>query len=141
MDTVTGITGARRPIQTFQLQAKLFRGFSDRSRLAILETLRHGARAVGDIAAATGLTQPNVSNHLKCLSECGLVIGEQKGRFTHYRLCDARIAQLLELADELLAGSAHRILNCTNYREDGSAGEAADQPAGGRERRRIQAKA
>jgi|SRR5271165_7109448 len=102
-----------------QLQAKLFRGFSDRSRLAILEILREGARAVGDIADANGLTQPNVSNHLNCLSDCGLVISEQKGRFIHYRLCDPRIAQLLELADELLARSAHRILNCANYREDG----------------------
>ena len=138
---MTGMTSARRPIQTFQLQAKLFRGFSDRSRLAILEMLRDGARAVGDIAEATGLTQPNASNHLKCLSECGLVVGEQKGRFIHYRLCDARIAQLLELADELLAGAAHRILNCTNYREGGSAGAAGEQPAGGRGRRMIRAKA
>ena len=30
----------RAPIQAFQYQAKLFRGFSDRSRLTILETLR-----------------------------------------------------------------------------------------------------
>lgn len=112
---------AKSAIPTFQIKAKLFCGFSDRSRLAILETLRDGARNVGDIADATGLTQPNVSNHLKCLSECGLVIGEPNGRFVHYRLTDSRIARLLRLADELLIGCADRILECKNYREKDSA--------------------
>lgn len=107
-------------VPTFQLQAKLFRGFSDRSRLAILEALRDRALPVGEIVRATGLTQPNVSNHLRCLSECGLVVGEQKGRFVHYRLGDEAVARMLRLADELLAGSAgQRILMCSNYREVG----------------------
>lgn len=131
------MTISRPPIPTFQLQAKLFRGFSDRSRLAILVTLRDGARAVGDIANATGLTQPNVSNHLKCLSECGLVIGEQKGRFVHYRLGDHRIAQMLKIADRLLARAGHSILHCANYREGGSArqDEAIEQNPERRARR------
>ena len=40
----------------FPLQARLFRGFADPSRLAILEALRDGPHTVGDIVAATGLT-------------------------------------------------------------------------------------
>jgi DNA-binding transcriptional ArsR family regulator len=118
------VTNSRAPTPPFQLQAKLFRGFSDRSRLAILEVLRDGALPVGEIVRATGLTQPNVSNHLRCLSECGLVVGEQKGRFVHYRLGDEAVAGMLRLADELLAGSAgQRILTCSNYRE-GSCGSS-----------------
>ena len=114
------MTNAQVPVPMFQLQAKLFRGFSDRSRLAILESLRNGALSVGEIVSATGLTQPNVSNHLKCLSECGLVVGEQTGRYVHYRLGDEAVARMLRLADELLAGSAgQRILACLNYREAG----------------------
>ena len=65
----------------------------------------------------TGLTQPNASNHLRCLSECGLVVGEQRGRFVHYRLGDDRVSLMLQLADELLAGSAQRIRECINYNE------------------------
>ena len=113
------MTNAQVLLPTFQLQAKLFRGFSDRSRLAILEALRNGALPVGEIVRATGLTQPNVSNHLRCLSECGLVVGEQRGRFVHYRLGDEAVARMLRLADELLAGAAgQRVLLCLNYRED-----------------------
>ena len=116
------------PVQALQHQAKLFRGFSDRSRLAILEALRRGPLPVGEIVKATGLTQPNVSNHLKCLSECGLVVGEQKGRFVHYRLGDDRVSQMLQLADELLAGSARGVQACVNYMEGG--GDDTECPTG-----------
>ena len=101
--------------RTFHLQAKLFRGFSDPSRLAILETLRHGPLSVGEIVKATGLSQSNTSNHLRCLGDCGLVSAEQQGRFVSYQLSDDKIEHLLQLADDLLADSARRLFECTNY--------------------------
>ncbi len=97
------------------LQAKLFRGFSDPSRLAILETLREGPLTVGEIVEATGLTQSNVSNHLACLRDCGLVTSEHEGRFAYYELSDKRVGQLLRLADELLADVAKGVYECTHY--------------------------
>ena len=112
--------------QTFHLQAKLFRGFSDPSRLAILETLRHGPLSVGEIVKSTGLTQSNTSNHLRCLADCGLVAAEQQGRFVSYQLSDDKIRRLLQLADDLLADSARRLYECTNYSIPGSTqGETA----------------
>ena len=63
-----------------RLAAKLFRGFADPSRLAILQALRDGPRSVGQLVATTGLSQPNVSNHLACLRDCGLVASERVGR-------------------------------------------------------------
>jgi ArsR family transcriptional regulator, cadmium/lead-responsive transcriptional repressor len=97
------------------LQAKLFRGFADPSRLSILEALRDGERTVGDLVQTTGLTQPNVSNHLACLRDCGLVALRQQGRFAYYSLSDDRVAQLLLLADELLADVARGVYECTRY--------------------------
>lgn len=63
--------------QSLALKAKLFRGFSDPSRLAILETVREAARSVTEIVDICGLTQSNVSNHLACLLDCGLVTGKE----------------------------------------------------------------
>jgi ArsR family transcriptional regulator, cadmium/lead-responsive transcriptional repressor len=94
-------------------QAKLFSGFSDPSRLSILEVLREGSHTVSEIIQATGLAQSNVSNHLGCLRDCGLVTAEPRGRFVSYRLSDARVAQLLILADELLADTAKGVYECT----------------------------
>ena len=98
-----------------ELQAKLFRGFSDPSRLSILEALRDGPLTVGEVVQATGLTQSNVSNHLGCLRDCGLVTAEAQGRFVHYELSDKRVEQLLRLADGLLADVAKGVYECTRY--------------------------
>lgn len=101
--------------QALALKAKLFRGFADPSRLAILEALRAGPQAVGAIVAATGLSQPNVSNHLSCLYDCGLVIREQRGRSVVYQLSDPRVARLLGLADDVLSEVARGVYECTRY--------------------------
>lgn len=86
--------------QSLALKAKLFRGFADPSRLSILECLREEPRSVTEIVERTGLSQPNASNHLACLLDCGLVEREQRGRFAYYRTADARVGTLLALADE-----------------------------------------
>lgn len=97
------------------LRGKLFRGLADPSRLAILEALRQGERTVSEIVEATGLSQPNVSNHLGCLRECGLVVSIQQGRYVRYQLSDARVAMLMGLADELVAEVARGVYECTRY--------------------------
>ena len=97
------------------VKAKLFRGFSDGSRLAILESLRAERRSVGEIVEATGLSQSNTSNHLSCLHDCGLVVREQRGRRVIYGLSDDRVAELLGLAESLLADVARGVYECTRY--------------------------
>lgn len=104
-----------RRTEAYGLPAKLFRGLSDESRLAILEALRQGPLAVGRIVEITGLSQSNTSNHLRCLSDCGLVSAEQRGRSIHYSLSDQRVRALLQLADDLLAEVGRRVYACTNY--------------------------
>lgn len=97
------------------LTAKLFHGFADHSRLAILVALKEKAMTVGELVATTGLSQSNTSNHLACLRDCGLVTSEQEGRFTRYAVSDERVRTLLSLADELLADFAQGIYECTRY--------------------------
>lgn len=99
--------------QALELTAKLFRGFSDPSRLSILGALRDGPRIVSEIVKQTGLSQSNTSNHLGCLRDCGLVKCRQEGRFVYYEFSDARVGYLLESADELLADVARGVYECT----------------------------
>ncbi len=110
------------------LKAKLFRGFSDPSRLSILEALRSGPLTVSEIVAAIGLSQSNASNHLGCLRDCGLVVADQNGRYSIYHLSDDRIDQLLELADIVLADVARGVYECTRY-ESPKTDEASSQSA------------
>ena len=99
------------------VRAKLFRGLADPSRLAILEELRDGERTVGDLVVATGLGQANVSGHLACLRECGLVASRQEWRHVYYRLVDPRVNALLRDAEELLSDIAAQVYACTRYDE------------------------
>jgi ArsR family transcriptional regulator, cadmium/lead-responsive transcriptional repressor len=103
--------------QKTALKAKLFRGFSDMSRLAILETLRAEPLTVSALVERTGLSQSNVSNHLACLRDCGLVVSVPQGRYTLYHLSDERVNTLLGLAEELLADVARGVYECTRYDE------------------------
>ncbi|HMB89949.1 MAG TPA: metalloregulator ArsR/SmtB family transcription factor [Rhodothermales bacterium] len=103
--------------QTTRHKAKLFRGFADPSRLSILESLLNGPHSVSEVVEVTGLNQPNVSNHLRCLADCGLVQSEQDGRFVYYELSDPRVAGLIGLAEKLLADVAHGVHACTRYDE------------------------
>ena len=97
------------------LKAKLFRGLADPSRLGVLEALRGGPLSVGRIVTQTGLTQPNVSMHLACLAECGLVTRARRGRFVEYRIADRRIVKLLDQVDGLLTEVGGFIAGCMRY--------------------------
>ena len=100
---------------SLELKAKLFRGFSDASRLNILEALRNGPLTVSEIIKVTGLTQSNTSNHLRCLRDCGLVSAESEGRQVTYRLSDDRVHDLLGLAETILSDVARGVYECTRY--------------------------
>lgn len=59
--------------------------FADPSRRAILDRLAEGERAVGELVAALGLSQPAISQHLRVLLDAGLVSVRADGRRRIYR--------------------------------------------------------
>ena len=95
--------------------AKLFSGFADRTRLAILVELSTGERRVSDVVEAVGGTQGNVSGHLRCLKDCGLVVDRPEGRQVFYRIARSEVVDLLRAAEALLAVTGHAIELCPNY--------------------------
>lgn len=103
------------PEPSFSLKAKLFRGLADPSRLAIIEAVRSSAKTVSEIVAVTTLSQPNVSAHLTCLKDCGLVASRQEGRHVLYALGDPRLEIMFQAAEGILSGTAERISCCANY--------------------------
>lgn len=107
---------AEQTEQSIRIKAKLFRGFSDPSRLTIIEALRDGSKSVGELVELTGLSQPNVSNHLRCLADCDLVRSERNGRYNYYRLSDSRIENILSQSEKLLSEVAKGVFECTRYK-------------------------
>jgi DNA-binding transcriptional ArsR family regulator len=64
------------------------------SRRRLLDLLRHGERAVGDLVDGMALAQPTVSKHLRVLREAGLVEVRVDAQRRLYRI---RTEPLIEL--------------------------------------------
>ncbi|MFY9301302.1 MAG: metalloregulator ArsR/SmtB family transcription factor [Candidatus Nitrosotenuis sp.] len=104
--------------EKLKLKAKLFRGLGDSTRLTILEILRKkGETTASQIVEETGQGQSNISNHLACLLDCGLVKNRRDGKNALYSLSDKKVSKLLEEGDTILSDVADRIYSCVNYNE------------------------
>ena len=68
------------------MQAAVFSALGEPSRLQIVELLRTSSFAVGEIAEALGIRQPQASKHLKVLAETGIVRVEPRARQRIYHL-------------------------------------------------------
>jgi DNA-binding transcriptional ArsR family regulator len=102
-------------LQKLGLKAKLFRGLGDTTRLSILESFREGEKTTSQIVIETGQSQSNISNHLSCLLDCGLVKNRRQGKNIFYSLGDKKVSKLLEESDAILSEIAHGIYACVNY--------------------------
>lgn len=99
-----------------RVAAKLFCGFGDQTRLAILVTIAGGERRVSDIVEAMGGSQGNISGHLRCLKDCGLVADRRSGREVYYRIAHNEVIDVLRSAEQLLAVTGQHIDLCPNYK-------------------------
>jgi DNA-binding transcriptional ArsR family regulator len=63
-------------------------------RIRLCRTLARGAHTTGELAAAWGLTAPEVSRHLAVLRKAGLISTRRRGRYVLYQLDLAASARL-----------------------------------------------
>ena len=105
-------------MQKLSLKAKLFRGFGDPVRLSILESLRAGEKTTSEIVREVVQSQSNVSNHLACLLDCGLVQNRRMGKNIFYSLRDKKVSNILGEGDAILSEVARGIFECVNYNEE-----------------------
>lgn len=98
--------------------ACLFHGFSDRSRLSIVQHLLLGEHRVVDLTGHLGLAQSTVSQHLACLLDCGIVTVRTQGRASVYSLAHPEATLgLLAAAEALLGLSGDAVVLCPRYGE------------------------
>ena len=74
----------------------VFNAIAEARRREILDALITGEKAVGAIVNDLSMSQPQVSKHLRVLSEVGLVRCRAEGRRRLYRLEPARLRPLQE---------------------------------------------
>lgn len=80
--------------------AEFFKVLGNESRLGLLYLISQQPRTVGQLAEATGMSQPLVSQHLRTLRQARLIAGTRIGREIPYRLADNHVVHVM--ADALL---------------------------------------
>ena len=86
--------------------AARFKALADEGRLALLSALQRGEKSVGELAEATGRSQPNVSQHLASLTHAGLVEARRDGTRAFYRIADPTVLRICDAVCDSLAGRA-----------------------------------
>jgi DNA-binding transcriptional ArsR family regulator len=82
------------PVARASTTSDVFNAVADRHRREILDALITGEKAVGAIVSGLSMSQPQVSKHLRVLSEVGLVRCRAQGRHRLYRLEPGRLRPL-----------------------------------------------
>ncbi len=81
--------------------ARVFKILGDPTRATLLYALLEaGELCVCDLAAATGISEVTVSQSLRLLRASRVVTGRRAGRNVFYRLLDAHVRMLLDVARE-----------------------------------------
>jgi ArsR family transcriptional regulator len=89
--------------------AAQFRALADPTRVLLVNRLAQCDEAcVCDLTAASELSQPTVSHHLRILREAGLVEAERRGTWSWYRLVPEAVAALRDVLGGPAATGATR---------------------------------
>ena len=85
-----------RTVARSSTTSDVFNAIAEAHRREILDALIPGEKAVGAIVTDLAMSQPQVSKHLRVLSEVGLVSCRAEGRRRLYRLEPARLRPMHE---------------------------------------------
>lgn len=86
-----------------ELHAQICQALADPTRIMLLYAIAESPRNVGELAEVLGLSQPNVSRHLKVLRERGMAKATREGVNVVYSLSDKRVIRALDLMREVLS--------------------------------------
>jgi len=99
--------------------APLFHALGHPLRLALLEGLRRGERAAGDLPVPPGTSQPVVSQHLAVLRKAGLVRVRREGRRRLYSVEGGAVRRVRRWADRYGRFRDRRLLRPKRCLEEG----------------------
>jgi DNA-binding transcriptional ArsR family regulator len=74
----------------------VFQAIADPTRRAIIQLIASKPHTLNSIAENFDISRPGISQHIKILVECGLVVIEQRGR---ERYCEAKLKQLKDVSE------------------------------------------
>ncbi|MDN4493239.1 ArsR/SmtB family transcription factor [Ureibacillus aquaedulcis] len=99
----------------FDTKMKLIHGFSNKTRMQILECIKEEEKTVSQIIEETKGNQSNISQHLACLKGCGIIVGRNEGKYMYYSLRNQHIRDLLSMFDVVLEDVENDVACCDRH--------------------------
>lgn len=91
--------------ELFELQANVCLALGNPKRLMILNLLKNGEMAAGEIVDAMEISKANVSQHLSVLRNQGIVVARREGTTIYYRLSHPMITEACSIMRDVLRES------------------------------------
>ena len=110
------------PEPLIELVAQRFRVLGEPMRIKLLDQLRDGDATVGELQAALGASQQNVSKHLAILRDAGMVSRAKDGTRVRYTISDPAI---FDLCDQVCGGVRRQLLELSSILESDTSGSAS----------------
>ncbi|MDH4174120.1 MAG: metalloregulator ArsR/SmtB family transcription factor [Betaproteobacteria bacterium] len=82
--------------ELYQSIAKVAQALASGNRLQLLEFMAQGERSVDALAAMTGMTVANASQHLQALRRAGVVAARKDGQRVYYRVAGDDVVRLYQ---------------------------------------------
>ena len=89
----------------FCMHSDLCKTLANEKRQMILGALRDGELSVSDLAAATGIPQANLSQHLSTMRTRGVVLTRREGTRVFYRIANVKLIQAFDLITDIMRES------------------------------------
>lgn len=97
------------------MKVKLIHGFSNKTRIQILESIKDQEKTVSQIIEEIKGNQSNISQHLACLKGCGIIKGRNEGKYIYYSLRNQHIRDLLTMFDIVLEDVENNVSCCEHH--------------------------
>ena len=88
--------------QIYCYHAEMCKVFSHPKRLELINILRDGEMAVGELSDKLGLSPANLSQHLAMMRERRILVTRKEGNLVYYRIANPRLTQIFDSMREML---------------------------------------
>ena len=102
-------------IMDVDMKVKLIHGFSNKTRIQIVECIKDQEKTVSQIIEEINGNQSNISQHLACLKGCGIIVGRNEGKYVYYSLRNQQIRDLLTMFDVVLEDVGTDMAYCDRH--------------------------
>ena len=85
---------------------EVFKALADPTRRKLLQLLRGGELAAGELAEHCDMSKPSVSHHFNVLKDAGLIASRREGQNIYYSLNTTAVEDLLTVLMGLFSSSS-----------------------------------